>query len=74
VVGLETPTASVRAGLYYDYAPVPAGGRNPRAFDYGFGAEVVSNTLPGGETRIILPELYAKARLGPFELMAGAPA
>jgi hypothetical protein len=71
VVGLQAPTAALRTGLYYDYAPQPEDPKKRRRFDYGAGLEVVTNVLPNGQTKVLLPELYAKARFGPFEVYAG---
>lgn len=71
IVPTTTPAATVRVGISSDYGkPVlDSGTIQKKKFDWGYGVEVVGNL--GGNTKVLLPEVYVKARYGSFEFFAG---
>lgn len=67
-VPLTNPVLRLSAGVHSDYRPTDSSGYR-RLFDWGYGVAVVGNA--GKSTQLLLPEVYLKGRLGPFELYAG---
>lgn len=66
VVPSRTPALTLRTRLYADYDTTRL---NNRKVDFGYGLRVVANAAP--ESRILLPELYAKIRYRALELSVG---
>ncbi len=67
IVPLKPAPGFIRGGLVIPYR----NGRK-RLFDWGAGADVVTNAgQAGSPTTVLVPELYVKARLGLLEVYAG---
>lgn len=66
VVPTKTPVLTLRAGAFADYDTARI---NARKLDYGYGLRLVGNAGPDG--KILLPELYVKARYRALELSVG---
>ncbi|GAA4457344.1 capsule assembly Wzi family protein [Nibrella saemangeumensis] len=73
IVPKEGPFGTARAGIYRDYRlPSDSAGRlYPKRLrlDWGYGLSVVSNIA--SKSSLLLPDVYAKARVGIFEARAG---
>ncbi|MEZ0542861.1 capsule assembly Wzi family protein [Fibrella arboris] len=83
IVPLGGSAGTLRATIFRDYRANSAlastsGGKSSR-FDWGFGLAVVGNTGPddlvnanlNDARQVLWPEVFAKVRLGQFELFAG---
>ncbi|QJD77305.1 capsule assembly Wzi family protein [Spirosoma rhododendri] len=69
-VPLTTPAGTLRAGFRRSYTPTDTTKTSrPRRFDWTVGAQVVGNAAT--ESRVLLPELYAKGRWRSIELAVG---
>ncbi|GAB3931406.1 capsule assembly Wzi family protein [Larkinella terrae] len=71
IVPTTTPAATFRLGISSDYGKpvIDSGIIRQKKFDWGYGVEAVANVA--GNTKILLPEAYVKARYGSVELYAG---
>ena len=72
IVPTQSPFGTLRAGAFQDYDSttyIYGYKFRRRRVDWGYGIEVVGNV--GKTAALLIPEAYLKARLGPFELMAG---
>ncbi|GAB3325283.1 capsule assembly Wzi family protein [Larkinella ripae] len=74
-VPLTTPYGTLRAGFRQDDRFYQLDDTKPtkkRNFiGFGYGVELVGNVGQAVKTTLIIPELYAKVRVGAFEIMAG---
>lgn len=71
-VPLQGSVGTVRFGVSSEYRPAPPGSAQARrrAFDWGYGLDVVANTTPFGN-RLVLPEAYVKGRWRQIEAYIG---
>lgn len=66
-VPLTAPAGTLRAGIWKPYQTDTA--NHTRRFDWAMGVQVVGNVAT--ESRVLLPELYAKGRWKAIELAVG---
>jgi len=76
IVPNRSANATLRLDLRSDYrsAVAPDGKLSRRPFDWGYGVNVVANTLstvPGGSRHLLLPEAYVKFRFYFLEVWGG---
>ncbi|WP_128544480.1 capsule assembly Wzi family protein [Larkinella soli] len=75
IVPGKAPYATMRVGIRQDYRYYPvsdsAPSRRADLFGWGYGVEAVGNVGPAGQTQVILPEIYVRAKFSIFEVMGG---
>ena len=69
IVPPSTPAATLRAGIWKEYASADTLTKRQHRFGWGFGVNSVINA--GDRNQVLLPEAYVKVRFGGIELSAG---
>jgi hypothetical protein len=82
IISSTAPAALFRAGISSGYKKYTSKESKIKAnkFDWGYGLEIAGNLSPknnldpdnrGPENKILIPEIYVKAKFGVFEIYAG---